>query len=74
MTDRPLRPSPQRIAAALGLLLLYVFVSVWMVRRGQWSVVGGVVFVMSGVLLGLGVALTTRRGAQRAATPPSRRQ
>jgi hypothetical protein len=56
--------TPERTLAAVGLALLYVLLSVWMVRRGQWPVAVGILFVFIGVLLGLGVALSHLRGSK----------
>jgi membrane protein implicated in regulation of membrane protease activity len=60
--------TPKRALAAVGLVLVYILLSVWMVRRGQWPVAVGFMFVFAGVLLGLGVALARRRPSRDSRT------
>jgi membrane protein implicated in regulation of membrane protease activity len=56
--------TPVRLLCAVGLALLYLLVSVWFVRAGRWPLALGVVFTISGVLIGLCVALTRRKRPQ----------
>jgi hypothetical protein len=52
--------NPKRALAAVVLSLLYILMSVWLVRNGRWLPVLGIIWAVSGVLIGLGVALSSR--------------
>jgi hypothetical protein len=49
--------TPKRAGAAVGLVLLYILMSVRFVRNGTWPAAVGILFVFAGALIALGVAL-----------------